>query len=103
MKKANGNLKILLLLILFVAGLEFIFLISYAPFLHNHPLNQPERGECPAFIIETTLITPSPLLLVIIFILFVAVLFEVILLEQEFPTEIVFHLSSPRSPPRISI
>jgi len=103
MKKANGNLKLFLVLLLIVAGFEFIFLISYAPFLHNHPLNQPETGKCPAFIIETILVTPSPLLLLVVFVLFITVLFEVVLFEKEFSSQFVFNLSSSRSPPKISI
>lgn len=103
MKKGNGNLKLILVLLLIVVAFEFIFLISYAPFLHNHPLSQPETGECPAFIIETALVTPSPLLLVVVFILLVTILFEVVLFENKFSSEFVFHLSSPRSPPKISI
>ncbi|NOY77330.1 MAG: hypothetical protein GXO76_05615 [Calditrichaeota bacterium] len=102
MKKADGHLKLFLVLLLIVAGFEFIFLVSYAPFLHNHPLNQPERGECPAYIIETMLITPSPMLLVVIFILFITILWTVIPLEEEIPTEIISHLSTSRSPPAFS-
>ncbi|GBD93555.1 hypothetical protein BMS3Abin05_01139 [bacterium BMS3Abin05] len=99
MKNAKGNLKPVLILLLILVGFELLFLVSYAPFMHNHPLNQPEKGSCPAFIIETMLLTPSPLLLVIVFLVFPFFLFPVFPVKKIIYSTVICKASSPRGPP----
>ncbi len=102
MTDSKGHLKKFFVLLFFVAGLEFLFLVSYAPFLHNHPLNQRETNNCPAFVIQTTLLTISPFGLLVQLLVFAFLILLLSLTEGRTPTTAQFSSQSPRSPPAFS-
>jgi len=91
--------KSVLLLIIILVGLQCLFLLSYAPFLHNHPLNEPEHNFCPAFIINIELTTATILLLVIIMRLFPFVAARISLANDQMAQNINFATIPSRSPP----
>jgi len=92
----------LLLLILILIGLQFLFLVSYAPFLHNHPANEPERDSCPAFIISIELVTATIFLLFIIVFLFPFVVGRIFLINDQIVQKYIFSSIPSRSPPFFS-
>ena len=102
MRNSRGQLKTLFILLFLVVGLEFLFLTSYAPFMHNHPLNQRETNDCPAFIIQTTLLSVSPFALLVQLFVFAFILFLLAPIEAHKPTSTHFSSQSPRSPPAFS-
>jgi len=94
--------KPLLLFILILIGFQFLFLVSYAPFLHNHPLNKPEKDSCPAFIINIDLITATIFLLFIFLLVFPHIVALILLLDEKIFQKITFATVPSRSPPFFS-
>jgi len=91
-----------LILILILVGFQFLFLVSYAPFMHNHPLNKPENGSCPAFIINIELITATIFLLFIILFVFPFVVGRIPLANDQIVQKDALAIKPSRSPPLFS-
>ncbi len=86
--------------VLLAAGLVFLLLVLFAPFLHNHPIGQPEGPNCPAFLIHTTLI-PLLTLLVGFHLLLLEAGTRPVFLQRSPGAQESFHPARPRSPPSL--
>ncbi len=79
--------------------MQFLFLASFYPFLHNHPLEEPERDNCPALIIRTSFVSSIFALTIFVYLVYPFIIYIINHFQKQILPKDVVTYKPPRSPP----